>query len=81
MLLKIAGTLIDTETVIFTTDIRESQHTLYWDIDNSQYVKECKYVFKIGFYTGDFLIMSNKDFKELTKIKNKIDNRLKESEE
>lgn len=76
MVIKVDNAVINTDMVVFTTDIKQREGKLYWDIDNRKYVNESEYVFKIGFITGDFVVISDVDYFRLVKTKNKIDKNL-----
>lgn len=73
MLVNVLDTVIDTDAIAFTTQIKQRDTKLYWDINNKEYAYITEYVFKIGLMTGDFIIMNSSDYNKILSAKNKID--------
>lgn len=72
MIINVLGIKLNTEEIAFISNIKERQSKLYWDIDDSKYVSKVDYSFKIGFITGDYLIVTDSDFDKLNNEHNKL---------
>lgn len=76
MIIKTESILIRTEDVVYISTIKERYDKTYWDIDDKKYVTKTTYAFRVGFASGDRILIEDNDFNKLNNIRRKIENNM-----